>query len=264
MGQEPPRPETATAAPAHDQPVVRRKPSPVFPTRAQVASARRFARSRAGDVSFAVIDSRGRVQGLHVHRRYRSASVAKAMLLVAYLRRHPRPSRSARSALSKMIRVSDNDAATAIYPMVGDAALQELGRRAGMTHLGTTGTWSEIWITAADQARFFKRIRRLTPRRHRAYVLGLLSSIAPEQSWGIPRGAPSGLRVYFKGGWRPEGTLRLVHQAALAERGRLRVPMAVLTTGDPSHGYGASTIRRIASRLLAGATRHPLAKRRAR
>jgi hypothetical protein len=242
--------------------VAARRPSPPFPNPRAVASARRFVRGRKGLVAFAVIDTRGRLRGLHVHRSYRSASVTKAMLLVAYLRRHRQLDPRARGLLGEMVRESDNDAASAIYGQVGDAGLLEVGRRAGMTRLRPAGAWSETWITAADQARFFKRVRRLTPPRHRRYALRLLSSIVPYQRWGVPRAVPKGFHVYFKGGWRPEAAGRLVHQAALVERGKLRVSIAVLTTGDPGHSYGAQTIERIAARLLHGAGRHPLARRR--
>ena len=57
-----------------------------FPARPRVAAARRYLAKRAGVDSFALIDSRGRVYGYAPRRAYVSASVTKAMLLVAYLR----------------------------------------------------------------------------------------------------------------------------------------------------------------------------------
>ena len=62
-----------------------------------------------------------------VDRQFPSASVLKAMLLVAYLRHarvRGRCARSERALLTPMIRVSDNSAATAIRDRVGDAALR--------------------------------------------------------------------------------------------------------------------------------------------
>ena len=47
-----------------------------------------WAARRAGDVAVAVVDSRGRAYGYHASDRFITASVVKAMLLVAYLRRH--------------------------------------------------------------------------------------------------------------------------------------------------------------------------------
>src|SRR4051794_23548390 len=56
-------------------------------TRAQIVAARRYARSRGAGVSFAVIDAPGgRSRGLHKYAEYPSASVSKAMMMVAVLR----------------------------------------------------------------------------------------------------------------------------------------------------------------------------------
>jgi hypothetical protein len=88
------------------------------------------------------------------------------------------------------------------------------------------------------------------PPRHRRYARGLLRSVVPDQRWGIPAGLPRGARAYFKGGWRPDDGGWLVNQAALVERGRRRVAIAVLTDHDRTDGYGHETIRGLTKRLL--------------
>src|SRR3954447_24542107 len=62
-------------------------PQPVVPTDEAVAQARAWAAHRAGRVSFALVDSHRRMRGVQSSRRFRSASVIKAMLLVADLER---------------------------------------------------------------------------------------------------------------------------------------------------------------------------------
>jgi hypothetical protein len=52
-----------------------------------VAAAKRYAEGRAGLIAFAVVDERGRLHGDRVSAVAPSASVLKAMLLVAYLRK---------------------------------------------------------------------------------------------------------------------------------------------------------------------------------
>jgi hypothetical protein len=227
---------------------------PPVPNPAQVARARSFASARAGVVSFAVV---GTDRRLHCHRcwhPYEAASVVKAMLLVAYLDRlaRERPiTASDRALLGSMIRYSDNKAATAVYARLGDAALDGLAQRAGMKSFAVHGYWGSAQVTARDLAHFFAGLDRLTPPRYRRYARSLLSSIVSWQAWGLPEVARPTWRVFFKGGWRRRGSLgHLVHQAALLERGRRAMAIAVLTDGNPGHGYGRDTVRGIAARLL--------------
>lgn len=230
----------ATSAPAQARKV---------PSDGAVRHARAYAAHRPGRVSFAVIDTRGRMQSSGGARHYRSASQTKAMLLVAYLRRlgrRPVPG-PMRAVLARMIRVSDNRAANQVHGIVGDAGLASVGRASHMRSLRLNGTWSEVEITAADQARFFLRFDRLCPRRHRAHARGLLSSIVPNQSWGIPRVArPQGFKAFFKGGWRTG----IVNQGAMLETGdRRRMAIVVLTDGA-SFTDGTRTIEGVTRRLL--------------
>src|SRR3954467_4137283 len=176
-----------------------------FPWQERVREAARFVDQRTGSASFAVVDERGRIHG---HRRgvqYSSASLVKAMLLVAYLRQKEVRRRALRPAerhlLGPMIRISDNDAAGAIYERVGPDGLTRLARRSGMHGFAANPVWGGCQVTARDQARFFSRIRSLLPPRHREYGLGLLHRIVSYERWGIPPGAPQGWGIYFKGGW---------------------------------------------------------------
>jgi hypothetical protein len=114
-----------------------------WPTAASVDAARRYARARHGMVSFAVADLRGGIAGLRVNRPYRSASLSKAMVFVAYLRKlereHRKPARHEEFSLDAMIRVSDNDSATYLYKRLGPGAMQALARQAGMRSFAAPG-----------------------------------------------------------------------------------------------------------------------------
>jgi beta-lactamase class A len=220
-----------------------------------VAAARAYAASRAGDVSFAVRTER-RAWSWRGTTQYRSASVVKAMLLVAYLRRADVRGRALRSderaLLDPMVTRSDNSAASAIHDRVGLAALNALGRRVGMRHFIPHPVWGGSTITADDQARLFLRIDRLVPRRHRAYAMSLLRGVIPAQRWGIAAAVPHGWRIAFKGGWGRGVTRQVDHQAALLTNGSLRLSVAVLTGDNPSDAYGAATQQGVAERLLRG------------
>jgi len=234
-----------------------------FPGPEALEAARTYVAGRRGRISFAVADTRGEVAGLNPDRRYRAASLAKAMVLVAYLteaeRKQKALSADQRQRLEAMILISDNEAAISLHDEIGPGPMLALARRAGMRHFSDTGSWSESTLTAADQARFFAALDRLLPSRHRAYARKLLESVVEPQSWGVPKAARPAWRVMFKGGWRPASRGSLVHQAARLEQGTRTVAVAVLTDGNPDQPYGEDTIRQVTARLVAGRGARPAA-----
>lgn len=192
----------------------------------------------------------GRVHGHNADVQFRSASMTKAMLLIAVLRQAAaRPlTRTELKLLEPMVTRSSNKAGRAVYKTVGDRGLTDVAQAARMRHFTPVGALFEARITAADQARFFLRIDRLVPQRHRDYARTLLAGIVAPQRWGVaPVAARRGFAAFFKAGWRK----RLVHQAALLERDGRRIALAVLTAGEPTVAYGRTTVAGIASRVLA-------------
>jgi beta-lactamase class A len=211
--------------------------------------------TRRGDIAFAVRTDH-RFYGYRPDHVEWSASVVKAMLMVAYLDRPQVAARDLtaydRSLLDPMITLSDNTAASRVDAIVGDGGLDALGARIGMTHFrAVSPIWGETQITAADQTRFFLHIDSYIVPRHRAYAMHLLASIVPSERWGIGEVAPKGWRLYFKGGWG-YGTGLLDHQVVLLTRGCARVAIAVLTMHDGSHAYGKESLKGIFARLLRG------------
>jgi Beta-lactamase enzyme family len=240
-------------------------PRSVYPPPAAIRSAQRFGAAR-GDASFAVIDRSLGLRGYDYDRRFSSASVSKALLLAAELRRLEREDlpldAGTKALLGPMITYSDNRAADTIYARVGDTGLEEVAARAGMgDFVPTPGFWGGDRITAADMARFFYRLEANLPRRYRAYAKRLLARITPVERWGIPEAVGGGWSVWFKGGWRPPGGEHnsgpVTHQAALLEHRRgERVALAVLTDEAPWGGGGFEAIEGVARRLLSSTPPH--------
>ena len=153
-----------------------------------------------------------------------------------------------RATLTRMITVSDNAAADAVYRSVGREGLARFAGRAGMRSFRASGAWILCRVAAADMARFFRDMERYIPSRHRSFANGLLAGVVSYQRWGIPAAAgPLGYRVYFKPGWL--GAWVLANQAARLERAqgphrprRLHGPQPVvhLRQGDGGRRHGAA------------------------
>lgn len=223
--------------------------------RPNLLSAVGYQRGRTGNISFAVRTDHAFYSYRPEHQGW-SASVLKAMLMVAYL---DRPSVANRpldsydtSLLVPMIEVSDNYPANVLDVLIGDGGLDALAARVGMTHfVPTQPIWGESLITADDQTRFFLHIDSYVVARHRAFAMHLLAGIVPSERWGIGEVAPPGWSLYFKGGWGA-GTGLIDNQVALLTRGCARVSIAVLTMYDGSHAYGKETLKVIFQKLLKG------------
>jgi hypothetical protein len=233
-------PSTATAAKSWEE---------------RVAAAERYVATRAGVESFAVMDGRGRIHGYRRRVDVPSASLLKAMALVAYFRLPSVRDRALRPAdrrlLRPMIRRSDNATAGTVLRTVGSRRLYRLAERADMLDFSFAWpVWGLSTTSARDQARFFFRIDELIPRRHRGTALWLLAHIVPSQRWGIPPARPPGWTIHFKGGWG-SGTGWVTHQTALLRKDGRRLAVSVLTRWNPSHSYGTRTIQGVAARLLA-------------
>jgi hypothetical protein len=230
------------------------KASGPYPSVTSMERAAAYLQTRTGRTAFAVVDSSGRELGLNAHSHFLSASVVKAMLLVAYLRRlaarHEQVGSPSQALLYPMIHVSDNHAASATWRIVGDDGLEDVARRAGMVDFELGPDWANEEISAADQARFFFGMDSLIPPQFRAYARSLLSAVDPSQSWGIPAAARPAWRVFFKGGWRGTYEGQLVTQIARLQRGARQIAIAVMTVSDPSMEYGEETIEGVAARLL--------------
>jgi beta-lactamase class A len=223
--------------------------------RPNLKSAITYARGRQGDIAFAV-RAPGAFYAYRPDHREWSASVLKAMLLVAYL---DRPSVASRALSSRdtallypMITRSDNDAADTVDTIVGAGGLRALARRVGMTEFTPAEPiWGESEISPRDQTRFFLHIESDVVARHRGYAMHLLASIVPSQRWGIGQVAPRGWKLYFKGGWG-SGTGLIDNQVVLLRRGCARISIAVLSMQDGSHAYGKQTLKGLFARLLRG------------
>ncbi len=201
-----------------------------------------------------MIDGSGRIHGRRHSRPVRGVSTIKSLLLLTYLRqpavRYRSLSGAERSLLERMIRFSDNGAAGTLIARLGERRIESEARRIGLRHFELIhGFWGLSPTSARDQAHLFRTLDRTLPRRHRRFARTLFRTITAAQRWGVPRGAPSGWRAEFKGGWGYD-TGKATHQGARLQNGKRVLGIGVTTFGSPGTAYGAATIEGVTRALL--------------
>ncbi|MEU3601851.1 serine hydrolase [Streptomyces sp. NPDC006798] len=180
-----------------------------------------------------------------------AASVVKVAILAALLRRGPAPDARQRAWARAMILRSDNDAATALWRVLGGAgALDEACAGWGLTGTYADPAWGLTRTTARDQLTLLRTVFR-EPRY--AYLRDLMGRVVPEQAWGVSAAAgPAGGRdrAALKNGWMPMRAtgLWVVHSVGRVG-GRF---VAVLSDGHPSKEAGIARVEAAARRAVRG------------
>ena len=141
----------------------------------------------------------------NANQRFITASTVKVALLVELLHKAGgNLSAYQRSLAEKMIRNSDNAAATAIANQLGrNTAGGDLYRALGMSSTTPTYHWGQTRTTPQDQLKLLAQIY-LTDhsgylnQRSQAYLRELMHTVSAGQRWGISAGSSD---YYVKNGW---------------------------------------------------------------
>jgi beta-lactamase family protein len=194
---------------------------------------------------------------LRGHRHFDSASVVKATILAALLRKahvqHRSLTSSEQTLAWRMITESDNDAATALWDDVGMYSLQRFLDKAGMdqTILGQNGYWGLTQITAHDEMlllRLLLHASTVLTRAARHYELYLMAHVIASQRWGVPAGVPSSFNVHVKNGWLPtppsyDWWINSIGCFTYKDR---NYSIVILTWHNPNMTYGVNTVEDVA------------------
>ncbi|CAL9287829.1 serine hydrolase [Streptomyces erythrogriseus] len=180
-----------------------------------------------------------------------TASVVKVDILTALLltaRDAERELTAAERAHAEaMIVRSDNDAATALWQVVGRAAgLDAANARLGLTRTVADARWGLTRTTAADRVRLLRQV--FAPGDARAYVRELMERVVPEQAWGVPALADPGTRWAVKNGWLPRDAtgLWVVNSTGCVTVGGRVYTVAVLSDGHASMAEGVARVEEAA------------------
>ena len=222
-----------------------------------------YLAQRADDVTMAVYDANtGATWDLRPGQVQVTASIVKVDVMAAALAADQSsggiPPQQA-ALMAPMIEVSDNNAATAMWSIIGGAAgLGAFDRVLGLqsttpypgpitaTNLG----WAYSTTSADDMVRVvstfaFPNATLSDPSR--AYGLSLMHSVEASQVWGVPTGAPAGSVAVKTGFITPAPGDALVNSIGYVSGAGRNYVFAILTDGNPSEVYGESTINTLSS-----------------
>ncbi len=220
---------------------------------------RAYLAHRSGQVSAAVYDiTRGVTYLYRPNVREQTASIMKVDILATLLHERQRSGAgltSAQQSLAQdMIEDSDNDDAQKLWDEEGGStAVDAFDAQAGMdqTTPDAAGYWGLSWTTARDQVKLLRRV--MTPNhlldfRSRAYEYELMRHVVASQRWGVSAGVGGDATVALKNGWLPlhRGDWQ-VNSIGKVAGSRHRYLIAVLTSGQPTEGYGIAIIQRISA-----------------
>lgn len=220
-----------------------------------------------GTVLAAVYDvASGREWNLGTGRPQDEASIVKLDILQTLLARtHATTLPSADLPVARlMMEDSDNDAATSLwYASGGQQGIGSYNQASGLraTTLSTcvecTGFpwpgWGLTTTTPDDQITLLRQLISPASRlsaSQRAYVLGLMENVTPQQRWGVTGGVPSGVTVALKNGWLPldeaDHDWQINSIGWIDGDGRDYL-IAVLTTGNSTEQAGINLIDGLSS-----------------
>ncbi|GIH95857.1 hypothetical protein ACFFMN_40910 [Planobispora siamensis] len=150
------------------------------------------------------------------HRKFRSASVVKLLIAIDYLESHATVPARDQKLLKVMLRVSDDDAATAFWNRGGQRRIiKRTARKLGLTDTAPPpadkpGFWGYTSLSALDVVRTYRYLLDRADPRVGRLVLGHLRKAGQcgsdgfDQFFGIPRGVPGPWAV--KQGWSGYGS----------------------------------------------------------
>jgi membrane peptidoglycan carboxypeptidase len=218
----------------------------------------RYAAAGA-DFAVSVVDRRsGRRYDYHGNHPYQAASVIKVELLAALLLKaqdaHRTLGATERARATKMIRASDNTAASQIYQAVGGVGpLRDACRRLGLADTDPDRSFGSSTTTPIDQTRMISALTDsgspLT-QASRELILQLMSSVNADQAWGISAAAFAGEQTSLKNGWlaSPDEDNRwIVNSTGRISSDKVDVALSVLSHGHESEKSGIDVVENVAA-----------------
>ena len=227
-----------------------------------------YLAQRVDNVSVAVYDANtGVTWDLNAGQAQVTASIVKVDVMADTLAADQRsggiPPQQA-ALMPPMIEVSDNDAATSMWGIIGGASgLTAFDRVLGLqsttpysgpitpTNLG----WAYTTTSADDMVKVVRTLafpNAILSDPYRAYGLSLMHNVEPTQVWGVPAGSSPGSVAVKTGFITPGPGDAQVNSIGYVGGAGRNYAFAILTDGNPSEGYGVETINTLANLVFDG------------
>ncbi|MFJ9817189.1 serine hydrolase [Streptomyces sp. NPDC101151] len=214
-------------------------------------------------VSAAVLDLDSGTSATYGTAAFDTASIVKVDILATLLLQAQDAGReltaTEQAHATKMIEISDNASATALWHTIGrasglDAANKRFGLRS--TSGGSGDLWGLTQTTAEDQLVLLQQVFGESSQlgaASRTYVQGLMKRVEADQQWGVSAAA-AGSSWALKNGWLPRGTTGLWDVNSI---GRVTVDgadylVAVLSRGTVSQAKGIALVEAAAKAAMSG------------
>ena len=257
----------------NDSPSPTAAPTPTGPSPEELAAQKRAAQVKAlnaalkkyaatvPEFSVAVLDrTTGQLYSFRGTERYETASVVKVQVLECLLltaQDNDRDLTSTELSLAKrMIRASDNDATSSLFSRLGRAsAIGKCNKRLGLTQTTVASSWGLTKTTVNDQVKLLAKLvdtKGPLDAESRDFAFDLMSTVDPDQDWGVPAVAKAGEKKTVKNGWLPRSTegnrwiINTVGRVAGDDTGDADVSIAVLSHGHSSMSGGIKVVEKAA------------------
>jgi len=245
---------------AHQRAACGRPVAPPAPDARLAAALTRVLRDHAGRVAVGVTDQATGVTAIyHGTESFDTASIVKADILAVLLLQLQQAGKSIgaadRQLAARMIKDSDNAAASALWDAVGGGPGLEAGNAVlGLTQTvpGPGGYWGLTTTTVTDQLRLLADLtsaRSPLSAAARGYELSLMRDVEAGQNWGVTKAASTGTRPAVKNGWLPAGPrgLWVINSVGVISHAGQHLAIAALSDGNRSQSAGISLVQAAAT-----------------
>jgi hypothetical protein len=246
-------------------------PTPTGPSPEELAKQERAKRAKALDAalkkyaatvpefSVAVLDKKtGERYSYRGPEKYDTASIVKVQVLACMLLKAQDAGRDLSSnqlSLAKrMIRLSDNNATTALFNQLGKAtAVSKCNKRLGLRQTVVSNSWGLTRTTVNDQVKLLSELvdtKGPLDGDSRKLTFTLMNTVDDTQDWGVPIVAKAGETTTVKNGWdtrSADGGLWAVNTVGrVTDDEDVDVSIAVLSHNNQSMDGGITLVQKVA------------------